>query len=119
MRVLILVDCYPPSPKSGAKLIHDLAEEFVRQGHETIVVTPDDTLAARRRTTIEDGLTVARVRSGRIKGAGKVLGAINEIRLSSIVWRACSDFSDSTWRADLVRHRTLPFRADIDPALSL
>lgn len=96
MRVLILVDCYLPSPKSGAKLIHDLAEEFVRQGHETIVVTPDETLSAPRRTTIEDGITVVRVGSGRIKGAGKLLRAINEIRLSSIVWRACRDFFRET-----------------------
>lgn len=96
MRVLILVDCYLPSPKSGAKLIHDLAEEFVRQGHETIVVTPDETLRARRRATSEDGITVVRVGSGRIKGAGKVIRAINEIRLSSIVWRACRDFFRET-----------------------
>jgi glycosyltransferase involved in cell wall biosynthesis len=96
MRVLILVDCYVPSPKSGAKLIHDLAKEFVRQGHETIVVTPDETLQARRRTTSEDGITAVRVGSGRIKGAGKVIRAINEIRLSSIVWRACRDFFRET-----------------------
>jgi O26-antigen biosynthesis N-acetyl-L-fucosamine transferase len=96
MRVLILVDCYLPNPKSGAKLIHDLAEEFVNQGHETIVVTPDETLQVRRRTTSEDGITVVRVRSGRIKGAGRVIRAINEIRLSSIVWRACIDFFRET-----------------------
>jgi glycosyltransferase involved in cell wall biosynthesis len=96
MRVLIVVDCYLPSPKSGAKVIHDLAGEFVRQGYETIVVTPDETLPERRRTTIEDGITVVRVGSGRIKGAGKVLRAINEIRLSSIVWRACRDFFRET-----------------------
>jgi O26-antigen biosynthesis N-acetyl-L-fucosamine transferase len=96
MRILILIDSYLPSPKAGGKLIHDLAEEFVRQGHETIVVTPDDTLSARRRTTIEDGITVVRVGSGRIKGAGRVLRAINEIRLSSIVWRACRDFFRET-----------------------
>src|ERR1700722_18046819 len=32
VRVLILVDCYLPSQKSGAKQIHDLGVEFARQG---------------------------------------------------------------------------------------
>ena len=30
MRILCLVDCYLPSTKSSAKLMHDLAAEFVR-----------------------------------------------------------------------------------------
>ena len=31
LKILILVDCYLPSPESGAELIHDLGVEFVRQ----------------------------------------------------------------------------------------
>lgn len=92
MRILCLVDCYLPSTKSSAKLVSDLAAEFAQLGHETIVATPDAFLKTSCEETSENGVRVLRVRTGRIKGAGKVRRAINEIRLSSVMWKAGKDF---------------------------
>ena len=87
MRILLLVDCYLPSIKASAKLVHDLAVEFHRLGHETIVAAPDDTLLMPTRVSYEDGVTVLRIRSGRIKGAPKIIRGLNEASLSLILWR--------------------------------
>jgi O26-antigen biosynthesis N-acetyl-L-fucosamine transferase len=87
MRILIIVDCYYPSTKSGAKLIHDLGLEVHRQGHEVIVLTPAEQLAGDFVLSREEGLLVARVRTGRLKGAPKVLRAWREARLPATLWR--------------------------------
>jgi len=72
MRVLILVDCYLPSSKSGAMLVHELGVEFRRQGHEVTILTPSDTIPKAFHVSTEDGLRIVRVKSGRIKGTAKV-----------------------------------------------
>jgi glycosyltransferase involved in cell wall biosynthesis len=92
MRILLLVDCYLPSTKSGAKLIHDLAHGIRERGHEVVIAAPDSDLDVPQRVTVEDGLTVLRVRTGPIKGVSKSVRAINEWRLSSVMWRAGSKF---------------------------
>lgn len=87
MRVLILVDCYLPNTKSSAKLIHDLAVEMQRRGHTVCVAAPDDSLSAASQVSIEEGISVLRVKTGRIKGASKAVRALNEVRLSAVLWK--------------------------------
>ncbi|MBC8487504.1 MAG: glycosyltransferase family 4 protein [Bacteroidetes bacterium] len=101
MRILIVVDCYFPYKKSSAKLVHDLGVEFHRQGHEIIITAPDDALTAPSQVTIEQGLKVLRVRTHPIKGAERITRAINEIRLSSIIWKAGKAFFKSN-QCDLI-----------------
>ncbi|MEX2113675.1 MAG: glycosyltransferase family 4 protein [Pirellulales bacterium] len=86
MRIQILVDCYLPSTKSSAKLVHDLAVEFRRLGHQPCIAAPDDSLAADCTVDRGAGITVLRVKSGKIKGAGRIRRAVNEARLSSTLW---------------------------------
>ena len=88
MRILLVVDCYFPSKKSSAKLIHDLASEFRNQGHQAIVVALDENLGQPCQVTTELGLTILRIRTGKIKGAGKIQRAWNEIRLSAVIWKS-------------------------------
>lgn len=92
MRILILVDCYLPSLKSGAKLVHDLGVEFRGQRHEVTVLTPSDTISQSPQVTIEDGLRIARVKTGRIKGTAKLSRAIQEVRLSATLWGRAKHF---------------------------
>lgn len=101
MRIALLVDCYPPSKKSAAKLVQDLALEFVSLGHDVLVVTADDSLTKRFAVDVDGRVMVCRVRTGQIKGASRVRRAINEIRLSSTVWKAAGRFLASQ-RCDLV-----------------
>ena len=92
MRILILVDCYLPGTKSGAKQIHDLGVEAVRQGHEVTVLTPSDMISQGVEISLEEGLRVVRVRTRKIKGANKVLRALEETRLSTTLWNATKHF---------------------------
>ncbi|MBZ5701420.1 MAG: glycosyltransferase family 4 protein [Acidobacteriia bacterium] len=92
MRILILVDCYVPSAKSGAKQMRDLAVEFHRQGHDVIVLTSSHEITGDAQIAHEKGVRIVRVRTGKIKGAGKIWRAVEEIRLSGAVWRRAGRF---------------------------
>jgi glycosyltransferase involved in cell wall biosynthesis len=88
LRILILVDCYCPSSKSGAKQIHDLGVELVRSGHEVIVMTPSPSVEQDIELSLEEGVQVARIRTGEIKTGAKAFRALREMRLPSQLWRA-------------------------------
>ena len=45
MRIGLIGDCYPPMQTSGAIMLEHLAIEFKKQGHEPIVIIPDENLA--------------------------------------------------------------------------
>lgn len=92
MRILLLVVYYLPSTMSSAKLIHDLAAEFLRLGHEPIIVAPDETIPNETEVTFEDGIKVLRVRTGKIKNASRIIRGLNEARLSSIIWNKGQSF---------------------------
>jgi len=101
MRILILADCYLPGTKAGAKLVRDLAVVFHRLGHETAVVTSNTDIPVAARAAVEDGVTVVGVRTGWIKGAPRVIRAINEARLSPVIWKRARSFFVSQ-RFDLI-----------------
>lgn len=86
MRILILMDCFLPATKSGAKQTHDLAVEFHRLGHDVTVLTPAGHVPGGVKLAIEDGLQVVRVETGAIKHKWRPLRALREVRLSSILW---------------------------------
>lgn len=90
--MLILVDCYYPSTKSSAKLVHDLAVEFRRRGEQITILTPSESVSRKLEVSQEEGVTVIRVRNGRIKGAGKWQRGIREVLLSRHLWRGAGDF---------------------------
>ena len=92
MRILLIVDCYLPSTKSSAKLVHDLGVELHRQGHTVFIVAPDEQVPGEYSLTQEAGLTVLRVKSGSIKGASKIVRGWNESRLSSLLWKQGQQF---------------------------
>jgi glycosyltransferase involved in cell wall biosynthesis len=95
MRIFLLVDCYLPNPISCAKLIADLAEDMTARGNDVTIITADDTLSTPVKVSEENGSKVLRVRTGRLKHPSKVIRAINEIRLSGIVWNSARDYFES------------------------
>ena len=92
LRILIVVDCYYPTPKSSAKLVHDLGVELHRRGNEVLVLTPCDSVSEPLTVSIEDNLLIARVKTRRIKGAPNALRAIEEAQLSVRLWRKANHF---------------------------
>ncbi len=101
MHILILVDCYLPVFKSGPKQIHDLSVEFLRQGHEVTVVTTTNRMSRDMEISVESGVRVARVKTPQIKGASHWRRSLNEVRISTIVWRVAGEFL-SKHPADLI-----------------
>ncbi len=95
MRIALLVDCYPPSKKSAAKLAQDLAQQFVTLGHSVLVITADDSITETLLVESHGPLSICRVRTGQIKGANKVRRAINEILLSRTIWKSAGAFLKS------------------------
>jgi glycosyltransferase involved in cell wall biosynthesis len=83
------VDCYFPSTKSSAKLTHDLAIELERRGNQVIVLTPAE---GQTSVSTEEGISVIRVKTGKIKGANKIRRAINEAQLSANLWQKAKKF---------------------------
>src|SRR5579864_118249 len=92
MRICILVDDYYPSTRAGAKLVHDLGTELLRQGQDVLIVTPSETAQAPYEIALHDALRVLRVKTTKIKGASKAWRAWGEIRLSSVLWRRAQEF---------------------------
>ena len=101
MRILLIVVYYIPSIKSSAKLIHDLAIEFCRRGHEVIVLTPDDKLLSDTEVTFVNGIKILRVKTGKISGASKIFRGFNEALLSSVLWRKGKKFYQDN-KCDLI-----------------
>lgn len=91
MRLLILVDTYVPARISAALQMHDLALEFVRQGHRPTAVVPAPDLD--RAWVIEDldGVEVLRVKALRTKDVGHVRRALAELLLPLFLLRGLSN----------------------------
>ncbi len=93
MRILLIVDDYVPnSIKIAAKMMHELACEFINKGHQVSVITPDSTIVDNIDLLQMDGVDIYRFKSGKIKNISKVKRAINETLLSFYGWRYCKDF---------------------------
>ncbi|MCZ4294809.1 glycosyltransferase family 4 protein [Vibrio sinaloensis] len=90
MKIAIFPDEYlPESTRVHAKMLHELALELKSLGNDVVVITPGEPKQqALLSVCFLDGLEVWRFRSGRLRGRGKVLRAINETLLSYKAWRA-------------------------------
>lgn len=89
-RIALLPDDYlPSSTLVHAKMFHELAHEFMKQGHEVVVITPGlPNQAEKLLIDTVDGVVVWRFRAGLRRGVGKLKRAINESLLSIQAWDA-------------------------------
>jgi len=88
MKILLIIDDYmPDSIKVGAKMMHELACEFQKQGHIVTVITPSSTLKVKSEISILDGITVCKFKNGEIKNTTKIKRTINESLLSYNAWK--------------------------------
>src|SRR5450432_2831377 len=92
VRILLVVDGYLPMAKSQVKLMHDLGVEMSRQGHDVVVLAPSHEIRQPFELSFEDGLLIARAKTWHIRGASRILRAIGEERLSSVLWSAGRSF---------------------------
>jgi glycosyltransferase involved in cell wall biosynthesis len=88
MKICLIIDDYlPDSIKVGAKMMHELACEYVSQGHQVTVITPSSRISKNVEIGLLDGVTVIRFKNGEIKNVNKIKRAINETLLSYNAWR--------------------------------
>ncbi len=90
MRLAFIIDDYfPASTRVGAKMMHELAIEFMRYGHEIVVITPGDNKQENRLTkSVIDDVEVWKFSSGSVKDVSRIKRAINETLMSFNAWVA-------------------------------
>lgn len=92
MRICIIVDDYMPnSIKVAAKMMHELACEYIKQGHDVTVLTPNTNTSGFKQEKLDD-VNVISFKSGEIKNIGKIKRAINETLLSYNAWKYCKKY---------------------------
>ena len=96
MKLLLIVDDYlPHSKKVAAKMMHELAVQFYKNGHSVFVLTPTHNIIKRLKFEVIDGVTVIYFRSGELKNTPKVKRAINETLLSYNAWKNVNKYFKS------------------------
>ena len=98
MQILILSDAYlPASTLAHARMLHELALEFLRCGHKVAVLTPGHYSQRERmvRNSL-DGIDILNFRSKPTRGVSQVRRAINESLLSFYAYRALNSGKDKT-----------------------
>lgn len=102
MRVVLVAQVYLPDTSSGAVQMHDLAQEFQRQGHEVLVMVPDHELTTPCRVDAVEGVQVLRLRGPQTRGDISLLRrAFAELWMPAamIAAFARSPLRDDTWDA--------------------
>ena len=88
IQILILSDEYlPGGTRIHAKMLHELAVELKKYGHNIVVVTPGDEKQTKRlKVDILDEIEIWRFRSPPIRGVGLFQRGLTEILLSFRAW---------------------------------
>ena len=82
-------DSLPNSTLVHAKMLHELASEFVKQGHTAVIIAPGKPKQAERlNKSFIDNITYWKFKSGKLRGQGKLKRAFNETLLSFNAWLA-------------------------------
>lgn len=101
MKVLLVVDDFlPHSTKVAARMMHELALEFILQNHEVTVLTPSSDINQKMEERDILGVNTVFFKTGRLKNISRIKRAINESLLSKKAWDNCKDyFKNSTFDA--------------------
>jgi len=86
VRLLLVVDVFPPTRTSAAVQMRDLAATLGRMGHRCTVITPDH--RGSQAIELQEGelFSVLRIRSAPLKRINLIRRAFNEILLSARMW---------------------------------
>ena len=102
MRILLISTDYPPLRTSAAVQMRDLAQEFLRQGHEPVVIVPSADLHFAWKSEMQDKVEVLRLAGTRTRDTGYLRRTISELLLPFLMLHALrkSPHRDTKW--DLV-----------------
>ena len=85
MKVAIITDSFPPLINSGAIQIRDLSIEFVRQGHEVLVITPSSEIDTPYLLSEMGKVQILMLKAPKIKDIGYFRRAIGEFFMPFIM----------------------------------
>lgn len=99
LRVALISTDYPPLCTSAAVQMRDLAQEFLRQGHEPVVIVPSEHLALPWATEIMDGVQVLRLAGPRTRHTSYLRRTFSELLLPFMMMRGLrkSPLRDISW----------------------
>ena len=87
MRFAIITDSFPPLKNSGAIQIRDLSIEFVRQGHEVLVITPSSEITNPYLLSGMDKVQILKLKTPKFRDIGYLRRAISEYLMPFIMIR--------------------------------
>jgi hypothetical protein len=88
MKILIIVIQYLPNSKTvAAKMLHELAVEFIDRGLGVDVITPEPALENESFSAEIDGVNVHYFKSGELRRVNLIKRGINELLLSFQAWK--------------------------------
>lgn len=101
MRIALIADAYAPLRSSIAVQMRDLAQEFVLQGHEPVVIVSSAGLDRPWTIEVLAGVQVLRVRTFQTKDIGYMRRTFNEMLLPFLMLRGIrkSPFRYAQWDA--------------------
>lgn len=86
MRIALVADVFPPLRSSGAVQLRDLSDEFVKQGHELVVLIPAPDLATPWQIEELGTMTVVRLRAPQTKDRSYLFRTLAEFRMPYSMW---------------------------------
>lgn len=73
MKLALIIDDYlPNSTRVGAKMFHELAQEFIQRGHDVTVITPGTGMQEEISFDTFQGVKTWRFKSGPLKDVSKI-----------------------------------------------
>lgn len=104
MKLALIIDDYlPNSTRVGAKMFHELAQEFIQRGHDVTVITPGTGMQEEISFDTFQGVKTWRFKSGPLKDVSKIQRAVNETLLSYRAWKAIKKWvKKETFEGDLL-----------------
>ena len=102
MKIALVCSHYFPNRTSCAVQMRDLAVEFLRQGHEPVVIVPGDDITKGWNVSLLDGIEVYQLSSFRISNVNFVRRGIGEFLMPFTMLLSLMNSKFPTSKVDLV-----------------
>jgi glycosyltransferase involved in cell wall biosynthesis len=100
VRLVLITDSFPPLRTSASIQLWDLSREFVKQGHQLIVLLPDATVQTPWSHEQLDGVQILRLRAPKVKDVGYIRRTLGELLMPFVMMRQIlkSGLDQSNWQ---------------------
>jgi glycosyltransferase involved in cell wall biosynthesis len=100
MKIALIADAFPPLRSSAAVQLRDLSLEFLRQGHEVVVITPSSDINRTYSSEKLAGIDILRIKSPKTKDVNYFKRTVAELLMPFILLRGLRSANLSRTRWD-------------------